>query len=789
MECTIDKINACKTKGTICNPKTKRCADPGNYQLKKAILSSPLDYPGLTVQRCGCLTLKNTQCTRNSLIKSPYCNQHHNCSRKLSKRKSPMKLSPKKTTPNKLLPKKTTPIKLSPIKLLSKKATPIKFSPIKTPHKKLLSKKTTPIKLSPKLKKYNDCYITMLSVKYRHEVSLNGYSLDVLKSGLQKYIRRGNYSKAHYCAGELDLFKEAVNDGGKINRGEAIRTNFLHRLMVIYLEDVGNTSLLERIDKLLNSVFEERTKDDRDKKIEEKSISEVVYLLSGSEKSRICSHIRAVFYDKYRAILNMKQSSIYLPIKKMWDIIDENKENYKPSTSLLEFNCAMFDKYLKLNSVLSVYYAFQIDKSDEKLGKKINRSNNPVMYIFQKLGISDSIYYRWYKNHIGKLKEGFLCWLNPLLTHINIIKKTAPVTIDEGTKSTFSWERNRKNETIDIDDYIIDRHTKYGKNKNMVEFAVTGAYVDREASYVNVLWKQYYEDTKRYEENERVLGDEYISIKSENKPEMSINKDADKKSHCCDSEEKGGNGIPLETEELTYIVLTQLVTSVIKRDVYFATDKSGKLVVVKGPYKDRTDIDKLHRNTQFKIKNNIPFINYKIVQLIPNRYPKGLPLGIRNKLDITKPAWFILYDSMIRREDIKMKLHSSKKWPETTVVDWDKIPMHLNIKNLSEREMMDYVHALLYRYVRGVSDLADRNFINVNNTVISIDEDIEHHDVNMYAELRKNKAKFVYDWIKLNYDKLKVLNWQSIPEADNSEKMRLEVVKNKEAVLSLFESS
>jgi hypothetical protein len=66
---------------------------------------------------------------------------------------------------------------------------------------------------------------------------------------------------------------------------------------------------------------------------------------------------------------------------------------------------------------------------------------------------------------------------------------------------------------------------------------------------------------------------------------------------------------------------------------------------------------------------------------------------------------------------------------------------------------------------------------------------MEHHDVNMYTELRKNKAKFVYDWIKLNYDKLKVLNWQSIPEADNSEKMRLEVVKNKKAVLSLFESS
>lgn len=31
-----------------------------------------------------------------------------------------------------------------------------------------------------------------------------------------------------------------------------------------------------------------------------------------------------------------------------------------------------------------------------------------------------------------------------------------------------------------------------------------------------------------------------------------------------------------------------------------------------------------------------------------------------------------------------------------------------------------------------------------------------------YRNTFDNKAKFVYDWVKLNYDKLKVLNWQSI---------------------------
>jgi hypothetical protein len=51
--------------------------------------------------------------------------------------------------------------------------------------------------------------LSHLSTTYRQEVSWNGYRADVLKSGIQKYIRRGVTEKALYCAGELDLFKEA----------------------------------------------------------------------------------------------------------------------------------------------------------------------------------------------------------------------------------------------------------------------------------------------------------------------------------------------------------------------------------------------------------------------------------------------------------------------------------------------------------------------------------------------------------------------------------------------------
>jgi len=62
-----------------------------------------------------------------------------------------------------------------------------------------------------------------MTSKFRNEITWNGYNSDVMKSGIQKYIRRGILEKALYCAGELDLFKEDT----AADRGEVIRTNFL----------------------------------------------------------------------------------------------------------------------------------------------------------------------------------------------------------------------------------------------------------------------------------------------------------------------------------------------------------------------------------------------------------------------------------------------------------------------------------------------------------------------------------------------------------------------------------
>ena len=565
-----------------------------------------------------------------------------------------------------------------------------------------------------------------LSDKYRNEVSWNGYGSDVMKSALQKYIRRGVLDKALYTAGELDLFKEASD------RGETIRTNFLHRLMVIFLEDVENASILPEIHDLISKLFLERDKKNRNKVLEEQWISRIVFLLTSSTKARVCSHIRSVFNDKYKPLLDE-----YPTLEKLEK---EVGEKYK-----------LFQTALENKSLTAIYYAFQIDSSGEIVNRK-----RAVWVIFEKLKRvypKIDMYEDWYKNHLGKMKEGFLCWLFPMLMYLGAIPESQS-SEEEKIQYDQTWDRNRHMETIEVEDFIVDRHTKKGKAKDLVEFALVGAFVENEASFVNPLWKQFYEDSKRYEEGQPILGE----------PE---------------------NEALLETDEYNFIVMTQITTTASKMDVYFARDKTGKLVVVKGPYQNKKELDILTRNTNWKKAHHLLHVPFILKKMIPNRWPDGIPLGARNTVKRSDPAWFIVFDAVV--DELVTKRHSSKLWPETEVVDWDKVPLHFNYKDkLTEQEIEDYVRAILFRYVRGVSDLADRNFLRVGGRVISIDEDIEKRDVNLYTELRKNKAEFIHSWLEIHYDDLDVIEWEG---EDVYEKSRLSVIKNREKCLSLLKGN
>lgn len=154
---------------------------------------------------------------------------------------------------------------------------------------------------------------TCLSTSFRRSVTWNGYPVDVMKSGLQKYIRRGNIEKALYCAGELDLFK--VVDSGK-----ALHTNFIHRLMVLFLEDVADLSLLIEADRVLTMPV-----------VSEHLLVSLITQMCTASKGRICSHVRAVFNPAYTPL-----HPFYPTIARLWEGL---------ATSPLSTHCAELSAY------------------------------------------------------------------------------------------------------------------------------------------------------------------------------------------------------------------------------------------------------------------------------------------------------------------------------------------------------------------------------------------------------------------------------------------------------------
>jgi len=636
---------------------------------------------------------------------------------------------------------------------------------------------------------------SQIVTKYHQYVTWNGYPADVMKSGLQKYIRRGIIDKALYCAGELDLFKDAPNEA----LGEGARTNFLHRLMVIYMEDVENISIFDEVDRKMEELFNERQKEDRSKEKEERLISELVIRMGQSTKARMCSHVRAVFNPKYKPIHSMFPS-----IQLLWSEIEQNKT--QQVGELLEFHCAMYKKYLKEKSVLSVYYAFQIEASEQKLKESIFRSLNPVFFIFQQLisplypAKSERVhkFVQWYKKHIGTMGEGFMCWLLPLLHELGAIPLGQPPA-DDGVVYPMTWDRNRAGVRMEIEKYVEDKHTSKGRSRKagLIEFAFEGALVENQADFVNPLWKQFYEDGKRLESGVVPEGETVVPamvpavpvmapVAPPAMPSASPPRKGPRIAKSVDTDEKVDDLPERESTAYDFVVRTQLTTMGTKMDVYFAKDKAGELVVVKGPYASRKEIDILVSNTEWKKRFNLPYNRFEVRQLMPDRWPQGVPLGARNKINRNQPAFFLVFESYIEESQLQTIQKSSPLWPPTDVVDWEKIPFHIDYKTraLTEQEMIDYVHAILFRYLLGISDYADRNFVLKDGRVISIDEDVENHDINLYRVLQKNKANFVYQWLKDNYEKLDVARWG--PKYP-SQQAKLAQIQNKVSCLRMFQ--
>lgn len=456
-----------------------------------------------------------------------------------------------------------------------------------------------------------------LSTKYRSVITLNGYDFDTAKSALQKYIRRGNVKKAQYIACELDLFRFYPN-------GKASWTNFYNRLRVIALEDIGIAcpEIFSVIDKLFDNWLACQG-----------NLS--VNMLRAVKIMCMCPHSR--FYSHLRAYMKNQPES---HIPKYSHPLGKD-EKLRESVDNLVW-C------LENKNIHAWYWVDQILK-EEKLQEKRQQSTRPGFLIFDIVRhfavFRDTLATceKWYKTL--KVKEQFLCCVHPVYVYIledEIIP--FPSCFEVVQQNLKPYNRVLTNQTIEIDDYVYDMHTQVGRTlkRDPADFAVEGSLVAYERD--TIFGKQFY----------HLMAKEYREIK------MNL------------------GSVSMESDEFTLKARAQLICSAVRPDTYFALNRIGQNVVVKGPYLNRESaLIPFKIQTVLRLFEGINSIDTNVKILIPDMFdginnPKT-PLGCRTKIEKDKAYYFVVMEDLMNRQKYPTVEKESKMWPKTSVVNFEEI--------------------------------------------------------------------------------------------------------------------
>lgn len=294
----------------------------------------------------------------------------------------------------------------------------------------------------------------MTNVKFGQELSINGHSFDVLRSGVQKYIKRNISYKALYCTNEILLFKN-------IEGGTRLLTQLYNRLIITYMEDISIESLylMELIDKF----------------VENDTLNIVKYMCS-QKKNTLLTNV----FDINNIDDNSKQSALeYDDIKKIHKNIDKiMKENN------FEYLAGQFHNLLIEKKIESIYVAQYISNMDYKLK---GRKKKPVWAVFDTIKkVLPDKYMKYYNialKWFNKLKkQGHLCWGILIL-----------IIIYEPNIDEFNYEVDdyKFDNNIEFDKYVYDEHTKIGKiDKDYLKYIDEIYYVDNENIF-NKNWKDF----------------------------------------------------------------------------------------------------------------------------------------------------------------------------------------------------------------------------------------------------------------------------------------------------------
>jgi hypothetical protein len=549
--------------------------------------------------------------------------------------------------------------------------------------------------------KFFEKEIDRIETKYRYEKTFNGYDFDISKSALQKYIRRSDFVKATYFAIELSLFgyKSLLKGDSK-----ACFTNFINRLKVIMLEDIGisNSNLFIFLDKLLNEYTQDIDKNSH-------FLPYIIKIMCFSNHCRLFSLLRV--YPENKTDIENKNNT------------EEIKQNLSFSTDFPKHEKLIKDFIKKLEAKeITIIHSINRIINSEKLETKVFKSNNPsflVFHIFKEfikykkvsktLPLILNICIEWYKKL--KVKENVLCVYFPIYTYILNCRTKKYNIFDEIPRSfNVFYYINLKNK-VDLDSYVVDLHTKKGRllGMNKSNFSVEGSLVS-------------YDCLSYFIKNYINLIENYINTKN-------MNQD-----------------IENESDILKLKVRVQLTCSKIRPCVYSAKTDNDENVIVKGPYLNYQDcIFPFSVFQIMKLFKNVNHIKSNIKLLKINKNIK-VPFGSRNNIT-NENGYFLVMEDLFNIENYPIEIKSSKLWKNEAVIDFKKLfeNSEFNIaipSKITEKANISLIYQLAFRYIFEIGDFASRNFLVIREKAYNVD--VEGIFISKTLKWAKKEKEHIY---------------------------------------------
>jgi hypothetical protein len=348
----------------------------------------------------------------------------------------------------------------------------------------------------------------------------NGEKVDLVKSCVQKYVRRCNFDKGVYFLIEMDLFKGfEMEKNGKMVNGKGVRSNMRNRLLIMLGEDIcfNDYKVWMKVSFLLDKWESLRYEDGIE---DRKYLINLYKILCDSKGSRMCSYLRGFYSygvkvkkvrekykEEYKGVVRYKRG---YGRKYYVDGDDEKLKKY------IDGFVRRFDE----KSDFVFYWFFKIMEFKGSVGRRKRRSKSMFVIVdiiekflnMEKLkgnGINcgkmeklKDVCVKWVINNNNSRNEGWL-WLMCLVKFIMNRDE-----IDWGEKIDYGLEvgdeeieklylRNLGMYKMDIDNFCIDMHCKEGRDKGSGRkfFVENGAMIVNENLDMLVdVYKKVYEE-------------------------------------------------------------------------------------------------------------------------------------------------------------------------------------------------------------------------------------------------------------------------------------------------------